>query len=303
MNFLGLLYTRDEVVKRDEAIAALDAKLVQAEKDIIARDVALSSCSKTKQETGKELGAMQVRLLELGDLSEDEKAIQEFWDLRHPRATVLYKGGVRNAQGGVVELSLPASTWITPNAFFKAQLFALGLTLEQYLVKHKGVDRFYVYDKLAFDIKALVDARRKYVTDAEKWGRQEVYTYPIETWFLGEGDCEDWAHLTASLWFSAGLPSYRARCVAGVAVAGYGHNTTYWLGRDNKWHHLNSTSRTKDEYDDVIEAPEAGSLNDAPGIKQVWFSYNDQSMWHEFETPADAEAFAAWNKDKRVVLK
>lgn len=302
MDFFGILYTKDEVVSRDAKLENLDKQLIQTQSDLAARDAALSGVGKDKESLLQELGVLKTSLAQLGALSDEEQAIKKFWEVRHPKATVLYKGDSRTAPGGPIQLSLPVSTWVTPSAFFKNELVKTGLTVEQYLLTNPGLSRLEVYDKLALDIKGLVDHRRSYKTDQAEWGQEEVWLYPVETWFLGVDDCEGFSHLTASLWISAGLPSYRVRCVAGMTNSGVGHNTTYWLARDNQWHHLNSTSNTYQEYDDVVKCPLAGNVQDPLGIIGVWFSYSNENMWQEFESAEDAAAFSEWNKNGRVVL-
>jgi len=236
-------------------------------------------------------------------LPADEVAVKSYWDNKYPKVYVSYAGDTRTelqADGksyGMTVHDLPVTTWVTPNGFFAQQMQEMGLTLDSYLKKYPN--RLEAYDRLAFDIKdKVVDNMRVYANEQVQWDAPEVWRFPIEVWFDPKDDCEEWALLTASLWASAGLPSYRFRVVAGTVGDGEGHCTTYWLARDNHFHHLNSTSSSKDDVpsQDVVNAPLPGASGDLLGIQNVWFSFNQDYSWHAFESPAAAASFAANNQ-------
>jgi len=124
----------------------------------------------------------------------------------------------------------------------------------------------------------------------------QEYCYDVSTTdgmvYLPEHDievrqCDDWGNELASYYIAAGVPNWRIRCVIGNCWAGGGHHTVYVLADDFKtWHHTNSTTPitmlvnvTKLE-----SLPTSNQPNDGIGIKEVWFSYNDQFAWHKFET-------------------
>jgi hypothetical protein len=124
---------------------------------------------------------------------------------------------------------------------------------------------------------------------------------------MDKGDCEDYGNSLASHLIAAGVPHFRVRAVCGNCWGynGSGHLTVYVLGDDLKtWYHINSTS-TGSEYSNLTQCPKSNDPNDLIGIKDVWFSYNDQYSWSVFESVYSEDDFnkQAGNKIKITPMK
>lgn len=80
-----------------------------------------------------------------------------------------------------------------------------------------------------------------YITDAEKYGMEELWVPPVMSLRAGEGDCEDGAYLLHSLMLNAGIPADDIRTYGGmVEIPGStqegGHAwTAYRRESDNEW--------------------------------------------------------------------
>ncbi|MBW2144331.1 MAG: transglutaminase domain-containing protein [Deltaproteobacteria bacterium] len=80
-----------------------------------------------------------------------------------------------------------------------------------------------------------------YITDAQQYGREELWVPPVMSLRKGSGDCEDGAFLLHSLMLNAGIPADRIRTYGGmVKVPGTnsegGHAwTAYRRESDNQW--------------------------------------------------------------------
>ena len=125
-----------------------------------------------------------------------------------------------------------------------------------------------------------------YQSDDKTSGVNEYWFLPFELRAKKAGDCDDWGTQLASYLITAGVPSYRVRCVCGKTNTGFGHYTVYVLADDQKtWYHLNSTtSITSIRGKRLTQMPKSNNKADRMGIKEVWFSFNDKYAWNEFET-------------------
>lgn len=122
----------------------------------------------------------------------------------------------------------------------------------------------------------------------------EFFMYPYELRQLQKGDCDDWGIELASYLISAGVPEWRVRCVVGRTHSGIGHLTVYVLADDlEHWHHINSTTSWRmvesRGYRKLTDFPQPGDPGDAIGIKDIWFSFNNEYAWHAFETHESAD--------------
>ena len=216
-----------------------------------------------------------------------ENQMQEYWDNKRPKARIVYKG--RYLPMTKTRMNVPVQLFIDTND--------IDIISD---LKHYNLE---VTDPNNCDdmiLKIYKHTRTKplnkyrYVTDIVNVGVSEFWYFPFELRFAKKGDCDDWGNELASYLISAGVPRYRVRCVVGDTWDGFGHHTVYVLSDDNAtWYHLNSTNpyslisgKTK-----LSQFPKSDDPNDDIGIKDVWFSYNDKSAWHEFETEASAKSF------------
>lgn len=128
----------------------------------------------------------------------------------------------------------------------------------------------------------------RYEQDSANIGIPEFWLFPFELRFAGKGDCDDWGNELASYLLTSGVPSFRVRCVAGNCRGynGTGHLTVYVLGDDLKtWYHVNSTTPPSmlTAIKKLESLPNSQDDKDLIGIKNVWFSYNNEYCWSDFE--------------------
>ena len=137
----------------------------------------------------------------------------------------------------------------------------------------------------------------EYENDDVTTGQMEYWMFPFELRAMKKGDCDDWANELASYLIGANVPEFRVRVVCGETRTGGGHSTVYVLDDSlSTWRHLNSTTPYAAIHGlDLKDMPTSKDTNDGIGIGQVWFSYNNQFAWHQFE----GGARISYNKDKR----
>ena len=133
-------------------------------------------------------------------------------------------------------------------------------------------------DELIPTIKNLAKKSYKYAEDITK-GLPEWWFFPFETReFIKQGtgvDCDDWSIYCGSYLATAMIPSTKWFISAGNTRSGFGHATLYAESNKKIWHHMNSTNPNL-KYTDLNQYPNKDDTTDTIGIKDYWFSFNNQ---------------------------
>lgn len=219
---------------------------------------------------------------------------RDFWNSKYPKAYITYKGRYA-PMSTTIRTEIPVQLFVTPK--------------DPDIITDVINNNLLVSDPANCDdtiLKIYKHTRTKpsnpyrYVYDQENVGVPEFWFFPHELRFAKAGDCDDWGNELASYLIAAGVPRFRVRCVAGECWGGGGHLTVYVLQDDMKtWRHINSTTPISyiENKTSLDQFPTSNDENDSIGIKDVWFSYNDDYAWHEFETAA---AEKSYNKFKAL---
>lgn len=207
------------------------------------------------------------------------QTMQQYWENRHPKADIVYKGRPLPFQKTNIEI--PVQLFVQASDFvIKNDIIKNDLMVKDSYNCNDTILKIYKYTRT----KPLNPYRYDY--DDVQFGIPELWLFPFELRNAKKGDCDDWGNELASYYIAAGVPSWRVRCVAGTTWDGYGHLTVYVLADDFKtWIHTNSTTPIAliNYIKDLIELPTSNDSKDRIGIEKVWFSYNNESAWHEFE--------------------
>lgn len=223
--------------------------------------------------------ALQNRIKELlAKLSGEVHPSKTYWDEKHEERIINYDA--RNLPYTNTRIKMDVRTFITPDDITVRRWARRNKELEcsNPLFYDHLVRNFYLRDRQDFF----------YAYDENTAKVSEVWMFPFELDEAGRGDCEDHAHRMKSRLNALGLPDWRSRIVCGTARNGEGHSTVYYLADDlETWVHLNSTTP---ESGIGVTLPTKDDPNDGLGIKEVWFSFNKERSWADFEEPnSDAE--------------
>lgn len=213
----------------------------------------------------------------LKELSGDEHPQKIYWDGKHEEKVINYNA--RNLPYTDKRLTMDVRTFImaddiTVRRWVRQREFLKCTDPLKY--DHKIRD-FYVEDRKDF----------VYAYDDDTAKVSECWMFPFELTFAGRGDCEDHAHRMKSRLNALGLPDWRSRIVCGMTRSGFGHSTVYYLADDLKtWVHLNSTTPLSQIGGTL---PTLNDDKDLEGISGVWFSFNKEKSWADFEIPNSDE--------------
>lgn len=202
---------------------------------------------------------------------------KKFWDEKHEERVITYNA--RNLPYTNERIVMDVRTFITPE----------DITVRRWANKHKEL---VCNNPLLYDDKILsfYKADREdfvYAFDEDTAKVSEIWLFPFELSSAGEGDCEDFSHRMKSRLNALGLPDWRSRVVCGVTRKGEGHSSVYYLADDLKtWVHLNSTTYKPHILADL---PTINDEKDEMGIEKVWFSFNKEKSWANFEIPDSNE--------------
>jgi hypothetical protein len=204
---------------------------------------------------------------------------KQYWENRHPKADIVYNGRPLPFQKTNIEV--PVQLFIQPSDFvIKNDIIKNDLMVKDIYSCNETILNIYKHTRT----KPLNPYRYDY--DDAQFGIPELWLFPFELRNAKKGDCDDWGNELASYYIAAGVPNWRVRCVAGTTWSNEGHLTVYVLADDLKtWVHTNSTNPIAliNYAKDLMELPKSNDSNDKIGIEKVWFSYNNESAWHEFE--------------------
>lgn len=213
----------------------------------------------------------------LNKLNADSHVMKKFWDKKHEEKIINYNA--RNLPYTSERIKIDVRTFITPE----------DITVRRWVKKHENLlcDNPLVYDDKirAFFIADREDFKYSYDSETTNNKSDEVWLFPFELDEAERGDCEDHAHRMKSRLNALGLPDWRSRIVCGMTRGGYGHSTVYYLADDLKtWVHLNSTIPATQISNTL---PTINDENDLEGISDVWFSFNKEKSWANFEIPSE----------------
>ena len=218
--------------------------------------------------------------------AEPEQAEKDYWNNKRPKADVFYRG--RTIPLTTEMISNDVKVFITPeDAKIQKDIKKYGLKVND--VKNCNADILKIYKHTR--TKQINPYKYKY--DNQSFGIGEYWMFPFELMAMGKGDCDDWSHELVSYLIGAGVPNWRVRVVCGTTYSNFGHSTVYVLADDLKtWKHLNSTTPiSMITQSDLMQMPNSNNPADTIGIKNVWFSFNNEFAWHTFETNAGRDEF------------
>jgi len=215
----------------------------------------------------------------LNKISQESHPKKVYWDEKHEEKIINYNG--RNLPYTSERIKVDVRTFITPD----------DITVRRWVKRHPELvcDNPLRYDHLVRDFYLADREDFKYKFDEQTTNDQsnEVWLFPFELDAQGMGDCEDHSHRMKSRLNALGLPDWRSRVVCGTTRDGEGHSTVYYLADDLKtWVHLNSTTLGMSV---GTTLPTINDENDGIGIGSVWFSFNKEKSWADFESPKDGE--------------
>lgn len=121
----------------------------------------------------------------------------------------------------------------------------------------------------------------KYVTDDREYGSSEFWAMPDVTIARQRGDCDDMAHVIASMLLNAGVDPRRVRVNAGWVSTGDGKKgghawVTYLRESDNQWVALDACFYA-DPHDSIDSYKTQNQVADK--YLEVWFSWNNLHCW------------------------
>jgi len=219
-------------------------------------------------------------------IPEPEPEEKEYWNTKRPQADIYYKGRTLPLTKDMIENDV--KVFITPRDS-KIQYDIKKYSLKIVDVKKCNAQILKIYKHTR--TKQINPYKYKY--DNQSFGIGEYWMFPFELRAMGAGDCDDWSHELVSYLIGAGIPNWRVRVVCGTTYSGFGHSTVYVLADDLKtWKHLNSTTPiSMISQSDLMQMPNSNTPSDTIGIKNVWFSFNNEFAWHTFETNASRDDF------------
>lgn len=209
---------------------------------------------------------------------------RDYWNNKHTKRSVVYRG--RTAPNSSRMIDCPVQLFIHPHdPVIKKNIIFFDLTVKDPSKCNDVILKIYKHTR------TKPSNPYRYVHDDQNVGLPEFWMFPFELRQVKAGDCDDWGSELASYYIAAGVPSWRIRCVVGNTWSGGGHYTVYVLGDDFRtWYHTNSTTSISDiKATKLTDLPASKDPTDRIGIRDVWFSFNDEFAWHDFEATIKAK--------------
>ncbi len=166
-------------------------------------------------------------------------------------------------------------TWIARNGrkYDVRNFIFAGDTVLKNVLAHNNL-KGKTHDESAFNCFMFILKNIKYKSDLN-----EDWKYPVDTYYDGYGDCEDFTNLLISLILNCNVPSHRIKNCCGYAIDNQsnkiGHSYPIYLRElDNEWIDLDCTFY-----------PESTEINKRPLVKnnkkygEIWFTFNSQFSW------------------------
>jgi len=267
-------------LERDYALLELDLKDINAQ--MTAKDKVLLDTTIALDEAVREIIFYKSENYRLSYSS----PMEQYWNEKRPYADVKYSG--RYLPFTTKKVSIPVQLYVTPNdSNIRSDIELNGLSVKDPSYCDEDIIKIYQYTR------TKPSNPYRYVNELENVGVPELWFFPFELRIVKKGDCDDWGNELASYLIAAGVPRYRVRVVVGNTWGGGGHCTVYVLA-DNlrNWHHINSTTGIFQILGkELKDFPKSNDSEDAIGIKDVWFSYNDKYAWNEFESESAEKEF------------
>ena len=197
---------------------------------------------------------------------------------KYPSKYITYHG--RALPGSTQRINVPVSVLITPtDPIIIRDLKLWGLYQSKEDIETLIPKIYENYMKTHY----------QYKYDKDNWnGLNELWEFPFELYGKygrsnkWPADCDSHAIALVSYMRCAGISAGYVWVVVGNCMLG-GHATFYAYGKDKKFHHLNSTSRTyKKNVSDYPTHQDAENEKDLFGIYNVWLSFNDLVARSEF---------------------
>lgn len=224
-----------------------------------------------------------------------ENPKKEYYDDKYPKVDVEYRGRTFGTSKEIIPIDV--RLLITPQDFhIKKDIEKNNLFIENPEI---DIPKIYKFIKKKY---------YKYVYDIDNYGITEYWEFPFEilekkrkTKTAGF-DCDSWANFQASYYIAAGMPSWKVRVVVGNCKI-CGHSTVYVFSeKDNRFHHLNSTyGRTDNEISNYPTTDDANTTDDF-GIRNVWFSFNNEFAWCKFTSEAK-KSYNKYEKKKDYIIR
>lgn len=246
------------------------------------------ACNKALRELGANYDSLKkenvklMKELQEHENDDDEKIrlnyYRQFWNKKHTARIIKYKG--RRFPGTREIMNVPVQNFLMSHDPEIRQLIdEHGLSVINPLECNDTILEIY---RLSRKLPVF-----KYRHDDNTTGFKELWMLPFEYQYKGAGDCDDMGNYLVSMLIAAGVPRFRVRAVAGKCrgINGY-HHTVHVLGDDMvTWYHLNSTRppRKLSGISNLMQLPRTDDPNDAIGISDYFFSYNDMYAWSDFE--------------------
>lgn len=165
---------------------------------------------------------------------------QQYYESKYPKQTIFYTGRavpvrtkpslLRWGKTKKASIRYPVHEFILPDSF-AVQVVAAPLRNVLSGLRHAE----HVHDFAALQAQQFVTNRMTYVHDDAQTGYTDFWQFPTETLSLNTGDCEDGAHLMASVMLACGVPSWRVRVTCGMVEGGGHAYVTYCREYDNRW--------------------------------------------------------------------
>lgn len=207
----------------------------------------------------------------------ENKALEQFWNDKHPKNPVIYTGRAipqkcPTCKGETLKerLQIDVKTMLNADDFLCKNILTKNNLIQQ------------TSDETMFAIQKWVVSNIKYIGDDLNQGTMEYWQFPFETISCGTGDCEDGALLIMSLALNSGIiPDFRIRLVAGMvqpeptAPEGGHAYVSYLRETDNQWVAIDWCYFE----DSSIDTAHKQILKNNHCYKQVWFSFNRLHSW------------------------
>lgn len=274
------LYSKNEqeqIAKLQDEKASLEYQLFNANTKIREQETTIDDWSEVIDRLQDELKQYEP--------SEESK----YWNTKYPAANIEYSGRTFGTSKDYIPIDV--RLLITPQDYHIHDI----LKQNKLYLKDNNDD----IDKTIIKIyKYIKNTYYKYVYDQDNYGITEYWEFPFEILerkkkYGNAGfDCDSWANFMASFYIASGIPNWKVRVVIGGCQLG-GHSTVYVHSDEtNKYHHLNSTyGNNWNTYTKISQYPttDDAETTDKLGIKNVWFSFNNDYAWHKFSSEAKQE--------------
>ena len=223
--------------------------------------------------------------------------IKTYYD-KYPPADITYTGRyIGKDIGNTYALDVKIFAQAGQNDYvIKNFLVQNRCTLKQVMEDKPNLTYHQACDETVLRVCHLISVN--YYFDDQTYGVGEFWAFAFELFYLKKGDCEDHCYLRYVACRIAGVSEGLLRINCGYTRRGEGHSTFYYLKSDSKWYHINSTSQINTFADWKLN----DDASDNMGLKEVWFSFNEECAWHTFKTDAAKNSYYKDDYSKRIKI-